>query len=144
MASSADSAIALLSSSQVSRLNQLGIQAMELEALRLPEVRTKLALSADQVSQFDRIFAVLDTKQDAFDSELGERMSKLSDPGAKATDDQENTYKNQQKAILNDMEPRSKALEDLRKSDLPALIATLTPEQKSTWNSMTGAPLKGS
>lgn len=143
-ADSATKAVALLSSAQQSRLCQLGIQAMELEALRLADVRTKLTLTLDQTAQFDKTFADLDAKQDAWDTELGERMSKLSDPGATATQEQNDTFHKQQKAITDDMEPRSKALEDLRKADLPALLALLTSDQMTTWRSMTGAPLKGS
>lgn len=143
-ADSAIKAVSLLSSTQQARLCQLGIQAMELEALRLADVRTKLALTPDQTAQFDKTFADLDAKQDAWETELGERMSKLSDPGASATAEQSAEYKKQQTAILTDMEPRSKAIEDLRKSDLPALLALLTPDQKATWQSMTGPPLKGS
>jgi Spy/CpxP family protein refolding chaperone len=143
MVEAADNAIALLSPAESARLSQLGVQSMGLDALRMPEVRKGLSLTPDQTAQLDKLFAGVDEKREALDAELGARLSKLADPGPKATDEETAAFKKAVEAAAKDLDPQHEALESLKKSGWDALMASLTPEQKSAWHSIRGKPVLG-
>ena len=137
----ANGAIALLSPAESLRLGQLGVQSMGLDALRMPEVRKGLSLTADQTTQLDKLFADLDEKQSALDAELGARLSKLADPGPKATDEETAALKKAQQAVFDELAPRGHALDDTKKAGWEAFMAGLTSDQESAWQSIHGKPV---
>ncbi|MHB8636973.1 MAG: Spy/CpxP family protein refolding chaperone [Fimbriimonadaceae bacterium] len=137
----ANQAISLLSDSENARLSQLGVQTMGLDALRMPEVRNRLHLTADQTAQLDQLFVNIDAKQSALDGALGERLSKVPDPGPKATDDETAAFKKATQAVLDELAPQGHAVEALKKAGWDAFMAALTPDQKAAWQAIHGKPI---
>jgi hypothetical protein len=144
MLDAADKAVALLSPAEGARLSQLGVQAMGFEALRMPEVRKGLNVTADQTAQLDKLFVNVDEKQSALETELGARLSKLPDPGPKATDEETAAFRKAVEAAEKELDPQHEALESLKKTGWDTFMASLTPDQKASWQTIHGKPPLGS
>jgi hypothetical protein len=138
-----DQILTLLTAPEIERLKQLALQAMGWESFRLAEVRKSLFMTPDQTTALDKTFKDFDAQVDAYSSELGERMSKLKQPGPGAKDEEIKAFQKSQVDILNDLKPKSDALTERKTKEYAGLIQSLTGAQQDRWKAMQGRPFGG-
>lgn len=137
-----DKALAVLTPTERRRLRQLGIQAMGFEAFRLTDVRKTLALSSAQTAALDSMFKEYDAQNEAYQTELADRISAISDPGVKATEEQRIAYNKAQEAVVADLAPKQAALVQLASANRDKILVGLSIDQTKAWQDLSGPPFK--
>lgn len=141
MLDAANKAIALLDTPESTRLNQIGIRVIGFDSVRMPEVRHTLMLTADQTAALDKLLAAIDEKQQALDSALGDRLSKLHDPGPNATADEATAFRKAQKDVFAEFDGQGKEIDVLKHSSWATFYGGLSDEQKKAWRIARGKPV---
>lgn len=136
-----DSALGFANDAQLSRLRQIALQQLGVEAFIKPDVAAELAFTPDQKAAIGAVVGELQKKVDDFSADLGQKLENIPLP-AEGDAASQKEYQAAVGKIIEGSRAAAADLDSLKADTTTKALAMLTDAQRTKWKIMQGTEFK--